>query len=409
MKVLQINVLANNRSTGRTTFELHNFLVDKNHQSFVACALKEGSNYDGCFRVCNRFEYYLSNVLSRIFGDEGFHSVIPTLRLIKKIKRIKPDIIHLRNLHSDYINLPLLLKYIAKQDIATVITTHDFWFFCGICTNASCEKYKTGCYKCPHFKRSKRNLFFDRSKYCFKKKKKLFLSIPRLAIQANSYFSESVVSESFLKNNYITTIYNWIDLSVFYHEDVDNSVFGISNSKKTFLIVFGSFNKNSPYLIDFFKFSQMMGDGFNYVVVGKIDFDKNEYPGLAFMGSTNDVNLLRKYYSAASILINPSKEDTFGKTVSESLACGTPCIVYKGRTALPELIKNLYCGSSAPMDSINDICLEANRLLSLNQETIRKRCREVAETFFNKETNCNKIIEVYNYIYERKDSAVNKE
>ena len=52
----------------------------------------------------------------------------------------------------------------------------------------------------------------------------------------------------------------------------------------------------------------------------------------------------------ADVFVNPSKEETFGLTTLEAMACGTPAIVYKN-TACEE-IANLY-GGIAVEQSIN--------------------------------------------------------
>lgn len=43
------------------------------------------------------------------------------------------------------------------------------------------------------------------------------------------------------------------------------------------------------------------------------------------------------YYSTANAVLNLSKEETFGLTTVEGMACGTPSIVYNS-TASPELV-----------------------------------------------------------------------
>ena len=70
-------------------------------------------------------------VLER-YLDEAMRSRLPSVRIIhgkgtgalrtavhnflRKVKKYNPDIIHLHNLHNGYINLPLLFKYIKKNN-----------------------------------------------------------------------------------------------------------------------------------------------------------------------------------------------------------------------------------------------------------------------------------------------------
>ena len=58
--------------------------------------------------------YTMDNVIHRIVGPltggEGQFSYIGTRKLISKLCKINPDIIHLHNLHGWYINFSLLFR-----------------------------------------------------------------------------------------------------------------------------------------------------------------------------------------------------------------------------------------------------------------------------------------------------------
>lgn len=49
-----------------------------------------------------------------------------TKRFLKKLDVLKPDVVHIHNLHGYYVNFPMLFKYLKAHDIPTVITMHDF-------------------------------------------------------------------------------------------------------------------------------------------------------------------------------------------------------------------------------------------------------------------------------------------
>ena len=106
-------------------------------------------------------------VLSRLGGKQAYFSSFATKKLIKHIENVKPDIVHLHNLHSNFVNLNMLLKYLGKKDISTVITLHDCWFYTGKCCHYledNCEKWKAICGNCPALKKHNNSWFFDRSK-----------------------------------------------------------------------------------------------------------------------------------------------------------------------------------------------------------------------------------------------------
>ena len=92
-------------------------------------------------------------------------SVLNTVSQIKElIKQYQPDVVHLHNLHANYVNVKRLLSFLGEQDIPTVITLHDCWFFTGKCTHYTsikCNKWQTGCEKCPSLKKDIPSWFFD--------------------------------------------------------------------------------------------------------------------------------------------------------------------------------------------------------------------------------------------------------
>jgi phosphatidylinositol alpha-mannosyltransferase len=92
------------------------------------------------------------------------------------------------------------------------------------------------------------------------------------------------------------------------------------------------------------------------------------------------------YYSAASVSVLSSVSETFGMTVIESLASGTP-VVGTNSGALPETISdpsigNLFDISSDSEESINNLYQAIKRSLELAQDphTV-ERCRENASQY----------------------------
>ncbi len=97
--------------------------------------------------ICNIPVKFLCTRLAYITGLNGCFAWLSTCIFIWKIKRIKPDILHLHNLHDSYINLPLLFRFVKKQKIKTVWTLHDCWGFTGHCPHflyIDCNKWKDG-------------------------------------------------------------------------------------------------------------------------------------------------------------------------------------------------------------------------------------------------------------------------
>lgn len=80
--------------------------------------------------------------------------------MIKRLKTINPDVIHIHNLHSNYMNLRLLFNYVSKNNIGLVLTLHDCWYFTGKCVHpifANCNRFQHTCKDCPQLKSDRIN------------------------------------------------------------------------------------------------------------------------------------------------------------------------------------------------------------------------------------------------------------
>ena len=95
---------------------------------------------------------FMSTRMARYTGLNGCYAWFSTQIFLRKLDKIRPDIIHLHNLHDSYINLPMLFHYIKKNKIKVIWTLHDCWTLTGHCalfTYSGCDKWKTGCGNCP--------------------------------------------------------------------------------------------------------------------------------------------------------------------------------------------------------------------------------------------------------------------
>ena len=114
LKIVQINAVYNIGSTGRTTAEMHEALQKAGHESFVVYSQTNVNNAENTYHIGSPLDIKIHGFLSRLWGKQGYFSINSTKNLLKFLDEISPDVVHLRNLHGNYINLPMLLKYLAK-------------------------------------------------------------------------------------------------------------------------------------------------------------------------------------------------------------------------------------------------------------------------------------------------------
>lgn len=393
MRVLQINQSINTGSIGRTTFELSVELNKRGYQSFVI--YEEGMPIPNSYRIVSRFGYKMHALLSRITGMQGYFSIVATLRALRRIKQFAPDIVHLRNLHGNFICMPLLFRYLAKNNIATVVTLHDLWLLTGKCTYpiaSKCERYTQHCGCCPIYKGDViPSWFFDTSKKCLYDKKRLLNAIPKVVVVGVSEWAATVARSSYMKHRDIVVIYNWIDLDIFCNRE--SNLRQNLNLEERFVVLFvsASFNRIKGY-DEICWVANNCPSNWQIVAIGEKPLPLPQ--NVLQINHTNNAVELAEYYSMADVCVNLTQYETFGKVTAEAICCGTPVVVYNN-TASPELVDE-KCGVvidqrkgfDAITEALSEICKKGKSAYSAN-------CRAYAESKFSKTIGVEKYIHLY--------------
>ncbi len=399
MRIVQINAVAASSSTGRTTLELHNALKKLGHQSWIAAP--DTLNTSESIKIGGSIDRRFHSLYSRIFGRQGYASSRSTRHFIKKLNEIKPDIVHLRNLHGNYINLPILLTYLTQENIAVVITLHDCWFFTGHCCyfiDSNCNKWKKGCGNCPELHQWNKSLFFDRTHSNIEDKKKLFGAIKNLAVIGVSKWITDFVNDSILKNaRIIRPIYNWIDTEIFYPRNTKSLREKYADDNKKVILGVSHVWNRQKGLDDFISLAKLLPK-YKIILVGRIDSNLKLPQNIITPGRIENVNQLAEFYSLADVFFNPSRRETFGKVTAEALSCGTPVVAYNA-TATPELVPP-QCGELIEIGNIEDAAKSIRSVL--DRKDINANCRKFALETFEKEMLVQRMIDLYSEISSNK-------
>ena len=398
MKIVQINAVYGVGSTGKTTKELHKKLIEQGHESFVFWSTKCSSNEEGLYRIHSFFGSKLHAVLSRLLLLQGFCSYFSTKKAIKELSHICPDVVHLRNIHSNFLHLPLLLKYLKKERIPVVITLHDCWFFTGGCFHfilKNCDGYTKNCENCPYCKGV---IHKSIRKHIFSKKKKMYKDLASVdVVGVSKWVSDSSKKSALFGDNVSHTyIYNWIDLGVFQPSQNKGDVFekySIAPNTKIILGVAQSWKADKGLEI-FEHLSQKIDNNTKIILVGSAQ-GMQSTDKIKFIGRTENVKELIDLYSAADVFVNPSPAETFGKVTVEALACGCRVVAFNN-TGTAELVPD-FCGALVEDKNEDEMIKSVLELLYKEDLTYDKRLDFVKENFdFSKQ--CEKYIELYKSI-----------
>ena len=386
-------------STGKIMYDLNKVILANDNNSYMGCAYSESLDENIYSTNFNGYYYALrKNILiSRITGKMGYRYKKSTDLLLKWMDKCKPDIIHLHNIHGDWINIRLLFEYIKACSVPVVWTLHDCWPFTGRCSHfelCRCMKWTTGCYDCNNLKVYPISYFFDYSKEMWADKKELFTDIPNMIIVTPSYWLANYVKQSFLNIYPIITIHNGIDLDVYKPSSVKSQYLNGNTDKKIILGVANSWSQTKG-LDDFLQLNKAIDHNvYKIVLVGLNKRQLNSIPdSIIGIGRTNNQTELVELYSSANVFVNPTYQDNYPTTNLEAIACGTPVITYNTGGS-PESVKGNGCvvkkgDLRALIQAINKICEKQKDSISL---------RNHAKFNFDKNITFKNYIKLYNDI-----------
>lgn len=384
MKIVQINAVCSKGSTGKICLSVSKLLDEKNIENYIIYSGNDEKIPNAV--TCAGKPYIKVQALkSRVFGNYGFNSHIETGKIISQLNRIKPDIVHLHNLHGHNCNLKMLFDYFKAHKIRLFWTFHDCWAFTGYCPHydmIGCDKWQTECRDCPQSREY--SFFFDNSNKLFKNKKELFSGLDLTIITPSQWLADEV-KKSFLKEYPVKVIHNGIDLETFKFTESDfKQKYNIGDKHVVLGVAFGwGERKGLDVFIDLAK--MLDSNKYQIVLVGTDDnTDKLLPDNVISIHRTSDQTELAKIYSAADVFANPTREENFPTVNLESLACGTPVVSFDTGGCKETFSQDTGIAvekndNSALYDAIVSVC-EGN---AFTHENCRKRAEEfeVSECF----------------------------
>lgn len=374
MRILEINAVYGHGSTGTIVRDIEHLCFDSGIECYVASPDPKVREAKHGYVIGNTLDHKLHALLSRIHGKQAYFSHIPTRNLLRWMDKIKPDIVHLHNLHSNYIHLNMLLRYLAEKDIRTIISLHDCWFFTGGCSHyisTGCDKWLSTCSVCPrknmdtpaYLSKSSFQMLADRKKY--------INAIPRVTIIGASEWVANECKRSVLSSCDIRYIHNGFNLDIFKPTESNiRKQYGLEG-KYVILAPGGKWylpvNKAT---LDYF-IANMTND-MVLVLFGCSTFHDNLPENVKEIGYIKNPKEMAALYSMADIFVNCTREDTLPGVNLECQASGTPIVSYDA-SGCKETVNGI-CGKCVSVGDYKALYQAVLEIRSIGKSAIQEQC-----------------------------------
>ncbi len=405
MRILQINTrYYNGGSTGRIVYDLKQVMEAHGIESYTAFGFgyePKEEEKDTVYRIESDRELFISKLWTKTTGHHGFNNKRETQRLLRWIDGVKPDIIHMHNIHNHYVNVRMLLEYIAERNIPCVLTMHDCWTFTGHCAYFDyfgCDKWKTGCSHCPSLRDYPKTFApIDPTSWNYSHKKALFAPLNITFVSPSQWLCD-LQQQSFLKNKPCLVINNGVDTSVFH--PVESNVrdwYGIGKRKMILAVAAGLAPRKGKDIL--LNLPELLNEDEVLVLVGLGKGQEKLLPKTSKVigiQQTKTADELVDLYSAADVFINPTLEDNFPTTNLEALACGTPVVTFKTGGSW-ECVDDAT-GMVVEQGDMTGQLAAIRKICGKGKDYYKTACVMKAQEKYNKKIQYYKYIELYEKI-----------
>jgi glycosyltransferase involved in cell wall biosynthesis len=265
-------------------------------------------------------------------SDMGYWSVnnASYSPLARVINRLQPDVVHLHWVADGFVPI----QQLRHIQVPIIWTLRDMWAMTGGCHYAfDCEGFTQQCGQCPQLNSHSAQ---DLSRSIWQLKHDHWRDISLTIVGLSHWIADEARRSSLLGHHRIEVIPNGIDTQQFKPLDqaMARHALNLPDDKK--LLLFGAFKSTSDKTKGFdllqtalTKLSALRDDLLG-VVFGA---ERPENPPdvgmpLIYLGTLRDTATLALAYSSADAFVTASRAESFNKTLTESMACGTPTVAF---------------------------------------------------------------------------------
>lgn len=203
------------------------------------------------------------------------------------------------------------------------------------------------------------------------------------------------VKKSFLHNYPTYTINNYVDLKKF--DILPLKEYQIKKNNNTIILLgVASVWSKAKGINELMDLSLKLPINMKLVLIGSMSRKLKKQcikVGIKLIGKVNDYKELVQYYNIADYVISLSKEETFGMTIAEGQACGTPSIILCN-TGIKELVDD-QTGISIVSYNADSIISKIKFFEKEKRAIAQSNCRKYALEHYSSVKQCSKYINLY--------------
>lgn len=254
-------------------------------------------------------------------------------RIERALAQLAPDVVHLHWITGGFVPIAAL----GRIGRPLVWTLRDMWAFTGGCHyTGACDRYRVACGQCPQLRSCRED---DLSRRVVSAKLRRWRGIDLTLVPISRWLDDQARSSPVFADRPSVVIPNGLDVRRFRPVDraAAKAMLGLPLDRP--LVLFGAVNPLTDARKGFAPFCEAAGilarqgapGGAAFAVFGT-DAPAGgvgpELPPMRFFGPVADDAALATLYSAADVMVAPSMQEAFGKTLIEAFACATPVVAF---------------------------------------------------------------------------------